>query len=169
MRGALAPVAAATSSHQGLPVGCLWFHTSPVRGPGREGKEITSGRRDARGLPFSVVIQARAMQPGVSTHGKQSGPIALCGYGMTLALRHHVQLLEGEGRVGSRASPQLQRTPFSNGDGPLEDLFPYLRNPVSATLLRRSSSPLEVEAPSAGPSAFTTFAAGQVVTMPQTR
>ena len=23
--GALAPVAAATSSHQGLPVGCLWF------------------------------------------------------------------------------------------------------------------------------------------------
>ena len=58
---------------------------------------------------------------------------------------------------------------LSNGGGPLEDLFPYLRNPVSATLLRRSSSPLEVETPSAGPSAFTTFAAGQVVTMPQTR
>ena len=28
--GALAPVAAVSSSHQGLPIGCLWFHASPV-------------------------------------------------------------------------------------------------------------------------------------------
>ena len=30
--GALAPVAAVTSSHQGLPVGCLWLHACPVWG-----------------------------------------------------------------------------------------------------------------------------------------
>jgi len=42
---------------------------------------ITFGRRDARGLTFSVVIAGRT-------------------------------LLEGEGRVGSRSSPQIQITPL---------------------------------------------------------
>jgi hypothetical protein len=77
-------------------------------------------------------IPARVMQPEVSTRGKQNWRIALCSYGMTFAPRHHVHLcvsnrlctsavrtgsvlpgrtlLEGEGRVGSRASSQLQRT-----------------------------------------------------------
>jgi hypothetical protein len=61
--GALAPVADLSlgiwgsigSGVCGSRVACL--------GPGREGKEITSGRRDARGLTFSVVIPARVMQP----------------------------------------------------------------------------------------------------------
>ena len=30
--GTFAPVAAINSSHQGLPIGCLWFHASPVWG-----------------------------------------------------------------------------------------------------------------------------------------
>jgi hypothetical protein len=107
------------------------------------------GRRDARGLTFSVVIPARVMQPKTSERGKQSWRLALCCYGMTLALHHRVQrcvshrlrnsavrpgsgdpwpdsvLLEGEGRVGAQASPQLQIGPFSAGGGPLECLSPY--------------------------------------------
>ena len=34
-------------------------------GPGRKGMEITSGRRDARSLTFSIVIPARVMQPKI--------------------------------------------------------------------------------------------------------
>jgi hypothetical protein len=104
----------------------------PCLGPGREGMEITSGRRDAQGLTFSVVIQARVMQPGGSTHGEQKWRIALCGYGLTFSQRQRLHwtgfiqlhlrrctgsdrvgrtLLEGEGRVGYRASPQVQSTP----------------------------------------------------------
>ena len=59
-------------------------------GPGRKGLEITSGRRDARGLTFSLVIPTRIQQPGGSTGGTQNWRLALCGYGMTLALRHRV-------------------------------------------------------------------------------
>ena len=87
-------------------------------------------------MTFSAVIPARVMQPEVSTRGKQNWRIALSCYGMAFALRHRVHLavgqplqslapplcaparvipgrtlLEGEGRVGSRASPQLQITP----------------------------------------------------------
>ena len=44
------------------PVGCLGFrHRLP--GAWQVRREITSGRRDARGLTFSLVIPARAMQP----------------------------------------------------------------------------------------------------------
>ncbi len=102
MGGAFAPVAAVTSSHQGLPVGCLWFThdlSTAAQKPsawawqGRKGKEITYGRRDARDLTYSAVIPTRVMQPGVSTRGKQNWSIALCGYGMTLAPRHRVHLL----------------------------------------------------------------------------
>ncbi len=105
------------------------------QGPGRKGKEITSGRRDAQGLTVSVVIRTRVMQPGVSTREEQNWRIALCGYGMTLAPRHQVHLVcvshrwrtsvvrtgsgdpwpdsvGGEGRVGSHPFPQLQRTPL---------------------------------------------------------
>jgi len=96
--------------------------------PDRKGMGITSLGRDARGFTFSAVIPARVMQPGVSTCGKQNWRIALCCYGMTFALRHRVHfdetlappsctparvirgrtLWKGEGRVGSRASPQSQ-------------------------------------------------------------
>jgi hypothetical protein len=98
--------------------------------------EITSARRDAQGLTFSLVIPTRAMQPKSEERGNQKWRMALCGYGMAFALRHRVHLvvqqpfeslapprcaparvipgrtlLEGEGRVGSRASPQVQSTP----------------------------------------------------------
>ncbi|MEY4808584.1 MAG: hypothetical protein RLZZ206_2973 [Cyanobacteriota bacterium] len=79
---------------------------------------ITFGRRDARGLTFSVVIQIRVMQPGDVMGGRQNWRIALCCYGMTLSLRHRVHSdetfappLRTPGRVGYRASPQLQSTP----------------------------------------------------------
>ena len=116
----------------------------PCLGPGREGREITSGRRDARGLTFSAVIQTRVMQPGGSTRGEQKWCIALCGYGLTFTQRQRVHwsgfiqshlrrrtgsdrpgrtLLEGEGRVGYRASPQVQSTPsgpwWRLADGPV--------------------------------------------------
>jgi hypothetical protein len=55
--------------------------------------EITSGRRDARGLTFSVVIPARVLQPGGSTCRNQMWRMALCSYGMAFAPRHQVQLL----------------------------------------------------------------------------
>jgi hypothetical protein len=104
----------------------------PCLGPDREGKEITSGRRDAQGLTFSVVIPARVLQPEGSTSGNQKWHMALSCYGMTLAPRHRVHwsgfiqshlhgctgsdrpgrtVLEGESRVGYRASPQVQSTP----------------------------------------------------------
>ena len=90
--GALAPVADLSlgiwdpigSGVCGSRVACL--------GPGREGMGITSGRRDARSLTFSVVIPAQVMQPGISTRGKRNGRIALCGYGMAFSLRHRVHL-----------------------------------------------------------------------------
>ena len=88
----MAPVAAVTSSHQALPVGCLGF-THDLSGAWQARKAVTSLLRDARGLTFSVVIQARVMQPGGSTRGKQNWRIALCGYGMTLAPRHRVHRL----------------------------------------------------------------------------
>jgi hypothetical protein len=62
----------------------------PCLGPDREGKEITSGRSDAQGLTFSVVIQTRVVQPEVSTHGEQKWRIALCGYGLTFTQRQRV-------------------------------------------------------------------------------
>ena len=115
------------------PVGCLGF-THGLSGAWQERNGITSLGRDAQGLTFSVVIPARAIQPGVSTRGKQKWCIALCGYGMTLAPRHRVHccvwhrwrtspmrtgsddlwpdFFEEEVRVGSRASPQVQVTPF---------------------------------------------------------
>jgi hypothetical protein len=55
--------------------------------------EITSGRRDGRGMTFSVVIPTRGMQPGVSTRGNQNWRLALCGNGKAFAPRHHVHLL----------------------------------------------------------------------------
>jgi len=129
VEGDLAPVAVVTSSHQLLPISgvcgsrmtCLLLRRSLRLGPGRKGKEITSGRRDARGLTFSVVIPARVMQPEVSTRGKQNWRLALCCYGMTFAPRHRVHRLcvaslahlRYVHRLGcSRASPQLQSTPL---------------------------------------------------------
>ena len=134
-------------------------------GPGREGKEITSGRRDAQGLTFSVVISTRVLLPGVSTRGNQNWRIALCGYGMTLALRHRVHLLcvaslahlRCAHRLGCslaglcwRVGPWLASgpplkfkvRPFSAGGGLLECLFPYLQKPSERNDSQASSLPL---------------------------
>jgi hypothetical protein len=163
--GALAPVADLSlgiwgsigSGVCGSRVACL--------GPGRKGMEITSGRRDAQGLTFSVVIPARVMQPGVSTRGKQNWRIALCGYGMTLALRHRVHLLCVASlahlrcahrlgcslaglcwrvRVGLAPGPPLKFKVrlFSGGGGPLECLFPYHQKPSQRNASQASPSPL---------------------------
>jgi len=104
--GALAPVAAVISSHQGLPVGCLCF-THDLSGAGREGMGITSLGRDARGLTFSAVIPARVMQPEVSTRGKQNWRIALCCYGMTFTPRHRFHLLCVASLVHLRSAHRL--------------------------------------------------------------
>ena len=108
---------------------CLLLRRSLRLGPGREGKEITSGRRDARGLTFSVVIPARVMQPGVSTRRKQNWHIALCNYGMTFAQRHRVHLL----CVASLAHFR----PFQLAVACWSASSRTCRNPVSAMLLRR--------------------------------
>ena len=133
-------------------------------GPGREGMGITSLGRDAQGLTFSVVIPARVMQPGGSTRGKQNWHIALCGYGMTLALRHRVHRLcvaslahlrcahrlggslAGlcwRARVGLAPGPPLKfkLRRFSGGGGPLECLFPYHQEPSQRSASQATSSP----------------------------
>ena len=119
----------------GSRIACLLLRRSLRLGPGRQGKEITSGRRDARGLTFSVVIPARGYATqGVRTRETElatrslrlrddaraaspSSPVVcrivgappLCAPARVLPGR---TLLEGECRVGSRASPQLQSTPL---------------------------------------------------------
>jgi hypothetical protein len=63
--GALAPVADHRLGIWGLIGSGVWVSRMTCLGPGRKGMEITSGRRDARGLSFSVVIPARVMQPKI--------------------------------------------------------------------------------------------------------
>jgi hypothetical protein len=93
VRGALAPVADVRLGIWGRSDRVSVASRMPCLGPGREGRGITSGRRDARGLTFSAVIPARVLQPEVSTRRKQSWHIALCAYGLTLAPRHRVHLV----------------------------------------------------------------------------
>ncbi len=144
---------------------CLLLRRSLRLGPGREGREITSGRRDAQGLTFSVVIPTRVMQPGVSTRGKLNWRISLCSYGMTLALRHRVHLLcvaslahlryahrlgcslAGlcwRARVGLAPGPPLNFKVrlFPGGGGPMECLFPYLQKPSQRNDSQHWPSPL---------------------------
>ena len=145
-------------------IACLLLRRSLRLGPGREGKEITSGRRDAQGLTFSVVIPARVLQPGVSTRGKQNWRIALCCYGMTLAQRHrvhrlcvaslaHLRCAHRLGcslaglwwrvRVGLAPGPPLnfKVRRFSAGCGPLECLFPYQEIPSQCNAFEASPTP----------------------------
>ena len=140
--GALAPVAAATSSQQGLPVGCLWFTndlSTAAQKPsawawqGRNGDHV-SGKRcsrldllgcdpcsgyAARGfntreteLAYRSLLlrdDARAASPSSPAVCRIVGASPLCAPARVLPGR---TLVEGEGRVGFRASPQVQSTPF---------------------------------------------------------
>jgi hypothetical protein len=132
--GALAPVAAATSSHQGLPVGCLWFtHDLSGAWQGRNGDHV-SGKRcsgldllgcdpcsgyAARGFntretelayrSLQLRDDVRAASPSSPVVCRIVGAPPLCAPARVLPGR---TLVEGEGRVGSRASPQLQSTPL---------------------------------------------------------
>ena len=159
MGGALAPVADLSLGIWGSIGSGVCDSRMPCLGPGRKGMEITSGRRDARGLTFSAVIPARVMQPEVSTRGKQKWRIALCGYGMTLAPRHRVHccvshrwctsaVRTGSGdpwpdSLGGRDLGWLPGLPSSSTYAPFQlaearwsACSRTTRNPVSATLHR---------------------------------
>ena len=132
--GALAPVAAVTSSHQGLPVGCLWFtHDLSGAWQGRKGDHVWEkrcSRLDLLGCDLDPGTAAR----GVNTRESElayrslrlrddaraassSSPVVcrivgappLCAPARVLPGR---TLLEGGTLVGFRASPQVQSTPL---------------------------------------------------------
>ena len=133
MGGALAPVAAVTCSHQGLPVGCLWF-TRRLSGAwqGRHGDHIWEKRCSgldllgcdpgpgyaAQGFNMqesALAYRSLRLRDGVRATPSRSpvvcrivGAPPLCAPARVIPGR---TLLEGEGRAGSRASPQLQSTP----------------------------------------------------------
>jgi hypothetical protein len=131
--GAFAPVAAVTSSHLELPVGCLWFtHDLSWAWQGRNGNHVWEKRcswLDLLGCDPGSGFVAR----GVNTRetelayrsvrlrddvraASSSSPLVCCIVGAPpLCPPARVipgrTLLEGEGRVGYRASPQVQSTP----------------------------------------------------------
>jgi hypothetical protein len=140
--GALAPVAAVTSSHQGLPVGCLSFThdlSTAAQKPsawawqGRKGDHVWEKRcsrldllgcdpgsgyatqevrtRETELAYRSLLLRddARAASPSSPVVCRIVGAPPLCAPARVIPGR---TLLENEGRVGSRASPQLQSTPF---------------------------------------------------------
>jgi hypothetical protein len=132
--GALAPVAAATSSHQGLPVGCLWFthdlsgawqgrnwdHVWEKRcsgldllgcdpGPGYAARGFNTRETELAYRSLQLRDDARAASSSSPFVCRIVGAPPLCAPARVLPGR---TLLEGEGRVGSRASPQLQSTPL---------------------------------------------------------
>lgn len=142
VRGALAPVAAATSSHQGLPVGCLWFThdlSTAAQKPsawawqGRKGDHVWEKRCSrldllgcdpdsgyaARGvntretelayLSLRLRDDARAPSSSSPVVCRIVGAPPLCAPARVLPGR---TLVEGEVRVGSRASSQVQGTPL---------------------------------------------------------
>ena len=139
--GALAPVAAVTSSHQGLPVGCLSFThdlSTAAQKPsawawqGRKGDHVWEKRcsrldllgcdpgsgttaQDVRKRETELQYRSLLLRDDVRAASSSStvvcrivGAPPLCAPARALPSR---TLLENEGRVGSRASPQLQSTP----------------------------------------------------------
>ncbi len=153
--GALAPVAAVTSSHQGLPVGCLWFtHDLSGAWQGRNGDHV-SGKRcsglDLLGCDPSSGTAVRGFNTGETELAYRSlllrdgiravpssspfvcrivGAPPLCAPARVLPGR---TLVEGEGRVGSRASPQLQITPSDHWWLAIEVPVPAWRRAVLGT------------------------------------
>ena len=140
--GALAPVAAVTSSHQGLPVGCLWFtndlstaaqkpsawawqerngnHVSGKRcsgldllgcdpGSGTAARGVNTRETELASRSLLLRNDVRAASPSSPVVCRIVGAPPLCAPARVLPGR---TLWEGEGRVGSRASPQVQSTPL---------------------------------------------------------
>ena len=132
--GALAPVAAVTSSHQGLPVGCLWFthrlsgawqertghHVWEKRcsgldllgcdpGSGYAARDFNTQETQLAYSSLQLRDDARAASSSSPVVCRIVGAPPLCAPARVLPGR---TLVEGEGRVGSRASPQVQSTPF---------------------------------------------------------
>jgi hypothetical protein len=145
--GALAPVAAVTSSHQGLPVGCLWFtHDLSGAWQGRNGNHVWEKRcsgldllgcdpgsgyatrgfntRETKLAYRSLRLRddARAASPRSPVVCRIVGAPPLCAPARVIPGR---TLVEEEVRVGSRASPQVQITPFCLWWRALGFLFPY--------------------------------------------
>lgn len=167
--GALAPVAAVNSSHQGLPVGCLWFtHALSGAWQGRKGDHVWekrcsrldllgcdpgSGYPALRfntreiGLAYGSLLlrdDARAASPSSPVVCRIVGAPPLYAPARVIPGR---TLLEGEGRVGCRASPQLQNTPSGPWWGLAGSCFRTSLTPVSATILRRTTPSLESAEP----------------------
>jgi hypothetical protein len=167
--GALAPVAAVTSSHQGLPVGCLWFtHDLSGAWQGRKGDHVWEKRcsgldllgcdpgpgyvargfntRETELASRSLLLRddVRAASPSSPVVCRIVGAPPLCAPARVLPGR---TLVEGEGRVGFRASPQLQSTPlfryapFQLAVARWSASSRTWKNPVSAMLLRRPPTP----------------------------
>ena len=134
MGGALAPVAAVTSSHQGLPVGCLWFthdlsgawqertgdHVWEKRcsgldllgcdhGPGYAARDFNTQETELAYRSLLLRDDARAASPSSPVVCRIVGAPPLCAPARVISGR---TLLEGGAWVGYRASPQLQSTPL---------------------------------------------------------
>jgi hypothetical protein len=131
--GALAPVAAVTSSHQGLPVGCLWFthdlsgawqertgdHVWEKRcsgldllgcdpGSGTAARDFKTREKEVAYRSLLLRDDARAASPRSPVVCRIVGAPPLWSPARVIPGR---TLWEGEGRVGYRASPQVQSTP----------------------------------------------------------
>jgi hypothetical protein len=132
--GAIAPVGALTSSHQGVPVGCLGFtHDLSGAWQERNGDHVWEKRCSGLDLlgcdpgsgyaarvfntretelaygSLRLRDDARAASPSSPVVCRIVGAPPLCAPARVIPGR---TLWEGEGRVGSRASPQLQSTLF---------------------------------------------------------
>ena len=159
MGGAFAPVAAVTSSHQELPIGCLWF-TRRLSGAwqGRKGDHVWEKRCSgldllgcdpgsgyaARGVntrESEVAYRSVRLRDDVRAASSSSllvcrivGAPPLCPPARVIPGR---TLLEGEGRVGYQASPQVQSTPSVRLWGSAGVPVPVPpKNPVIATIHR---------------------------------
>jgi hypothetical protein len=168
--GALAPVAAVTSSHQGLPVGCLWFtHDLSGAWQERNGDHVWEKRcsrldllgcdlgpgyaaRDLRTRESEVAYGSLRLRDGVLAAPSSSpvvcrivGAPPLCAPARVIPGR---TLWEGEGRVGSRAPPSTSKYAFwALVEALWRSCSRTSKDAVSAMLLRRFPPPLEVAEP----------------------
>ena len=157
--GALAPVAAVTSSHQGLPVGCLWFThdlSTAAQKPsawaweGRKGDHVWEKRcsgLDLLGCDPGSGTTAQDLRTREAELAYRSQLLRL-----TFAPRHRVQRLCVASLAHLRCAHRLgcslvglwwrvrvglapgsplnfKVRPFSAGGGLQECLFPYLEKP----------------------------------------